>query len=250
MKLKNLNKEIKRCKKCRLHKTRIKVLCGEGKPDPKLMLIAQAPGETEDRIGKMFIGPSGKVLGELLKRASILREEIYMTNLVKCMLPRYRKPKQDEIEICSNYLDMEIELINPKILVPLGFYATRYIFEKYALRLPLKAEFHKVYGRLFLTETRKVFPLEHPAALLYNNSIKEKMVKNYCKMRVLQKRCKWYLACPMKIFYEERKLDKKWIKLYCKGEWESCIRYQMEERGEPHPDWMLPDGSIDKRLQK
>ena len=62
--------------------------------------------------------------------------------------------------------------------------------------------------------------------------------------------CKWFPACPMKYYYEEGKLDKKWIELYCKGDWQRCIRYQMEERGDPHPDWMLPDGTIDERLQK
>lgn len=81
-----------------------------------------------------------------------------------------------------------------------------------------------------------------------NPSIKEEMVKNYRKMRVLLIDCKWYPVCPMKKFYEKGKLSKGWVELYCKGDWESCIRYQMEERGELHPDWMLPDGSIDERL--
>jgi DNA polymerase len=63
------------------------------------------------------------------------------------------------------------------------------------------------------------------------------------------KECKWYPVCPLKRFYERGKLDGKWIELYCKGNWKSCIRYQMEERYEPHPDWMLPDGSIDNNLR-
>ncbi|MBT8348920.1 MAG: uracil-DNA glycosylase, partial [Sulfurovum sp.] len=116
MKMDDLNKEIKQCTLCRLSESRINALCGEGDPNTKLMLIAQAPGENEDREGKMFIGPSGRVLDELLRMAEIERKEIYMTNLVKCMLPGYRKPKQDEIETCSYYLDKEIELINPEIL--------------------------------------------------------------------------------------------------------------------------------------
>jgi len=62
--------------------------------------------------------------------------------------------------------------------------------------------------------------------------------------------CKWFFLCPMKRFYEEGRLDKKWIELYCKGDWESCTRYKMEERGESHPDWMLPDGTIDKKLHE
>lgn len=190
MKLDDLNEEIKRCQKCRLSKSRINALCGEGDPSAKLMLIAQAPGENEDREGKMFIGPSGKVLDELLEMADIDRKETYMTNLVKCMLPKYRKPKQDEISACSHYLDSEIELINPQILAPLGYHAIKYIFEKYAIVLPPKAEFHKVFGKVFLIGDKKIIPLQHPAAVLYNHSIKMVLIKNYRKMRVLLTDCK------------------------------------------------------------
>jgi len=88
--------------------------------------------------------------------------------------------------------------------------------------------------------------LSHPAILLYNSEFREDLIKKYRKICILSKDCKWYSSCPMKRFYEEGRLDKKWIELYCKGDWESCIRYQMEERGELHPDWMLPNGSLDK----
>jgi len=246
--IEDLNEEIRKCNRCRLSKTRTNALCGEGRLSAKLMLIAQAPGESEDKEGRMFIGPSGKILDELFRKAGVNRKEVYMTNLIKCMLPKYRKPRKDEIEACSRYLDKEIELINPKVLVPLGYYATRYVFQKHSIQLPSKPEFYKVYGRIFLAGDKKVFPLRHPATLLYNDAVKAKMVKNYRKIKVLLKDCKWYPVCPMKRFHEEGKLDRRWIELYCKGDWESCVRYQMEERGEPHPDWMLPDGSIDKRL--
>ena len=250
MQIDELNREIKRCIKCRLSETRINALCGEGNLNAKLMLIAQAPGENENREGKMFIGPSGKVLDELLAMANVNREDIYMTNLVKCMLPKYRKPKQDEIEICSKYLDKEIEIINPKILIPLGYYATKYLFDKYAIPLPSKPEFRPIYGKLFLTEDKKILPLKHPAAVLYNSSIKGVLIEHYRKMKVLLTDCKWHPACPMKKFYEEGKLDKRWIELYCKGDWKSCIRYQMEEKCKAHPDWMLPDGTLDEILSK
>ena len=250
MDIDDLNKEIKKCRKCRLSETRINTLCGEGNLNAKLMLIAQAPGENEDREGRMFIGPSGKVLDELLAVSNIDREEIYMTNLIKCMLPKYRKPKQDEIEICSQYLDREIELVNPKILAPLGYYATKYILDKYDISLPDKSEFKKIYGKVFLAGERKILPLQHPAAVLYNNSSKEEIVKNYHKAKVVLLDCKWYPVCPMKRFYENGRLNKEWIEQYCKGDWESCVRYQMEESGKAHQDWMLPDGSFDERLRK
>ena len=107
-----LNKIIKRCKKCRLNTTRKHAICGEGDLDAKLMLVAQAPGFKEDEVGKMFIGPSGKVIDDLLELNNVKRENLYMTNLIKCMLPKYRNPKHDEIDICSEYLDEEIKLID------------------------------------------------------------------------------------------------------------------------------------------
>ena len=183
MEIASLNKEIKSCNKCRLADTRINALCGEGNLHAKLMLIAQAPGTNEDREGRMFIGPSGKVLDELLRIVCIDRKEIYMTNLIKCMLPKYRKPKSDEIAICSLYLDREIAFINPRILASLGYYATRYLFGKYFIPSPPKSEFHEVYGKFFEAGNKEILPLQHPAAVLYNRSIKEVLVRNYLKIQ-------------------------------------------------------------------
>ena len=189
MTLDALNEEVKRCTKCRLSESRINALCGEGDPNARLMLIAQAPGENEDREGKMFIGPSGKVLDELLEMAGIDRKELYMTNLVKCMLPKCRKPKRDEIESCSRYLDREIELIDPEVLAPLGYHAIKYIFEKYAIALPPKSEFHKICGKVFSAGNKKIVPLQHPAVVLYNRSMKEVLIKNYRKLKEVLSEC-------------------------------------------------------------
>ena len=75
------------------------------------------------------------------------------------------------------------------------------------------------------------------------------LVKNYRKLKVLSKDCKWYQVCPMKRYYEEGKLDRKWVELYCKGDWRICIRYKMEMNGEWHVDWMLPDGTLEGGLE-
>jgi DNA polymerase len=102
------------------------------------------------------------------------------------MLPKYRKPKQDEIEACSQYLNKEIDLINPAILSPLGYYPTKYILEKYGISVPRsKSEFLAVYGKVFQTENKKILPLAHPATLLYNEFIWEEMTENYKKMKIL-----------------------------------------------------------------
>ncbi len=210
------------------------------------MLIAQAPGINEDERDEMFIGPSGKVLDRLLKNVD--REKIYMTNLVKCMLPKYRKPKMDEIKACSVYLDQEVEIINPTFLVPMGFYSTRYILEKYEFDIPEKKEFRKLYGKLFYKKDIKIYPVQHPAAVCYHSDLEPILQKNYDKLKTFEHDCKWYDMCPMKKFYNQGLIDGKWIELYCKGDWQNCKRYKMEEKKEFHPDNMLPDGSIDETL--
>ncbi len=248
MNINELNAKIINCKKCRLHKTRKNSLPGEGNLDAKIMLIAQAPGETENREGCMFVGPSGKILNNLFKEVRICREELYLTNLIKCMLPNCRKPKQDEIKICSYYLEEEIKIVNPEFLAPLGFYATNFIFDKYLFPCVSKKDFPDFIGKLLLVSERKIFPLTHPSAIIYDKSLLGPAKEKYNKLKIFSHQCKWFSVCPLKKFYEQGKLDRNWIELYCKGDWESCIRFQMEENFECHPDNMLPDGKIDKRL--
>ncbi len=247
--LERLAAQIRSCRRCRLFETRIHALPGEGNRDARLFLIAQAPGEVEDNKGSMFLGPSGKILDQLFEKSGIKRNQIYMTNLIKCMLPKCRKPKRVEIDRCSPYLDQEIDLIQPEILVPLGHYATRYVFTKYGLDIPSKHEFYEVYATLFFSNNQKIFPLQHPAAVLHKPSMKTVLENNYQKLSVLSHPCKWYPVCPMKRYCEQGRLPKKWVELYCNGDWSRCIRFQMEQRGEFHPDSMLPDGSIDETLK-
>ena len=183
-KIENLNIEIRNCRRCRLSQTRTNVVLGEGDISSRIMIVAQAPGESEDKEGRMFIGPSGKVLDELFEHAGIGREDIYMTNLIKCKLPKYRKPKRDEIESCSPYLDREIDIIQPDIIVTLGYFATSYILGKHLIDIP--RDFKQVYGRTFFTESgRIILPLRHPAALLYNPELKESMMEDYRKIGIV-----------------------------------------------------------------
>jgi len=247
--IERLNCTIKTCTNCRLSETRTNAIRGEGDLDSRLMLIAQAPGINEDREGKMFIGPSGRILDELLSNAGVSRRDIYITNLIKCMLPNYRKPKQDEIDLCSPYLVEEIDIIDPDILVPLGYYALKFLLSMYGSQEIAKADLSSITAKLIIADGKKIFPLRHPVTLLYNKDLREEMAKNYRMLKTLQSQCKWYPVCPVRRYYEMGKIERKWVELYCKGNWESCIRYQMEEKGEYHPDWMLPDGTIDKRLK-
>ena len=245
-----LKEEIKSCDKCSLSETRKNALPGQGNTKARVMLVAQAPGEKEDEKGRMFVGPTGKALYELFCELKIKKESFYLTNLVKCMLPDYRKPRAEEIEACSEYLDKEIDIVNPEIISPLGYYSTQYICRKY--NHPVyeeKGKMNKFYGKLFLARQKKIYPLIHPTALIFDTTDKERMKKDYARLKVFLSECKWYSVCPMKRFSENGILENKWVELYCKGDWKSCVRYKMEENGEYHPDWMLPDGSMDKSLE-
>ncbi|MFW6120696.1 MAG: uracil-DNA glycosylase [Petrotogales bacterium] len=249
MTIEELKKRITNCKKCRLSETRKHPVLGEGNPDSRFMIVAQAPGEKEDKQGEMFVGPSGEVLFDLLDKVGLNKEDVYMTNLIKCMLPNNRKPKQDEINTCTVYLDNELNKVTSSVVITLGHYASRYLLKKNELKLPHNIEFHEIYGKLFLGKGIKILPLEHPAVILYNEDSRERLQNHYQKISVLQRECKWFPICPMKRFNELGILDSRWIELYCRGDWKSCVRYKMEEKGEPHPDWLLPDGALDESLR-
>ncbi len=246
-----LNHRVKECKKCRLSNSRTHVLTGEGHLDARFMLIALSPGEKEDAENRMFIGPSGNMLDQLLQSVGMDRKSFYMTNLIKCMLPKNRRPKMDEIESCSPFLDEEIAIIHPEWIVPLGYYATRYILTKYQVNSPAaRKNYAPIYGQSIFSDNQKMYPLPHPASLLYNSSFESVTMKKYKKLQIFSDECKWFPACPMKWYYESGHLERKWIELYCRGDWESCVRYEMEEQGRYHPNWMLPDGSLDVRLKE
>jgi uracil-DNA glycosylase family 4 len=233
------------CARCRLSLTRKHVLAGEGDVEARIMIVALSPGEKEDAENRMFIGPSGQILDKLFREAGIEREGVYMTNLIKCTLPKCRRPKMDEIGTCRELLDEEISIVQPEIIVPLGYYATRTILTKYHADPPAaRKDFKKKYGILLYADDQKILPLPHPATLLYDPSFELETIVKYRTLKTLMQECRWYALCPMKRFYETGRLERKWIELFCKGDWQKCVRYQMEAQGRYHPDWMLPDGSL------
>lgn len=179
-----LNNRIKECSRCRLSSGRTHAVCGEGNVNARLFFIAQAPGEMEDKAGKMFIGPTGKVFDELFLEISLSRSEVYMTNLIKCRLPKNRKPKSDEIELCSKYLEREIEIIKPEFLIPLGYYATKYILSRFCNENISSSDF---VGKLIDCSKQKIYPLRHPSAVLYNPSLKNIMLEDFRRIPDLQK---------------------------------------------------------------
>jgi DNA polymerase len=162
-----LNYQIRACKRCSLSVTRKHALTGEGNIDARIMFVALSPGVKEDSQNRMFVGPSGQVFNKLLHAAGIDRNLVFMTNLVKCMLPKNRKPKMDEIESCSQFLDEEISVLTK-------FHAD-----------PLAAgkSFTEINGKLLLLDDKKIFPLSHPAALLYNPSFEPETIEKYKELK-------------------------------------------------------------------
>ncbi|MFP3860959.1 MAG: uracil-DNA glycosylase [Bacteroidales bacterium] len=243
-----IKKRIQQCTLCRLSETRKNVVPGTGCLNPEIMIVGQAPGREENRAGEMFIGPSGKVLDKLFDELGLKKENFYMTNMLKCFLPNSRKPRNDEIEACSIYLMEEFELADPDIIIPLGYHVTKFILKKYKFEIPCSDNFPKLFGSLLVANNRKILPLRHPATVVHESARYETLLLNYRKINIVTKTCKWFNSCPVKTFYEQGKLTKYWIDRYCKGDWETCKRFQMEEKKQYHPDNMLPDGSFDYNL--
>jgi len=183
-----LNYQIRACERCKLSVSRKNTLTGEGNINAHILFIALSPGAKEDIQNKMFVGPSGQVFNKLLSAAGIDRKLVFMTNLIKCLLPKNRKPKTNEIEACGYFLNQEIEIIQPSIIVPLGYYATRTILSKYNNNNnnPFSdgISFKEINGQLITLNGMKIFPLTHPSALLYNPSFENETIEKYKKLKI------------------------------------------------------------------
>jgi len=182
-----LNYQIRSCEGCNLVATRKHALTGEGNINARIMFVALSPGIQENLHNQMFIGPSGKALNKLLDKAGIQRDSVFMTNLIKCMLPKNRKPNMIEIESCCQFLDEEILIIQPEVIVPLGYYATRTILQKYHVdhRAEPTHRDKRKFGEIIPLEHYRLYPLPHPASLLYNPSYERDTIEKYRRITTL-----------------------------------------------------------------
>ena len=155
----HLEKSIKNCHKCPLCKTRLNVVSGEGDIHAEVMIIAEAPGYDEDRIGRPFVGRAGKVLDYALNKVNLKRENIYISNIVKCHPPGNRNPLDEECNICINYLRNQVILIKPKIIILLGSVALKKIMGDNHYITKERGKFIEKKGILYM-------PTWHPAAVL------------------------------------------------------------------------------------
>jgi DNA polymerase len=142
--------------------TASRMVPGEGSPSASVMFVGEAPGATEDAMGRPFVGRAGRLLDELLGAAGLAREEVWITNVVKARPPRNRDPRAGEIAHWMPFLERELAVIRPRIVVPLGRHALRHFAPA--------AKIADVHGRLL---DGRLFPLYHPAAAIYNPALRE-----------------------------------------------------------------------------
>ncbi|MEM2352485.1 MAG: type-4 uracil-DNA glycosylase [Thermoproteota archaeon] len=168
-----LAEEVSRCRKCSLSETRRNPVVGDGDINSTLVLIGEAPGYWEDIEGKPFVGSAGRLLNEILVEVGLSREKVYITNVVKCRPPRNRDPRSDEIKACRGYLDRQLDLIRPSVIVTLGRHSTAYILSKARLEpKPISEIQGKIFEVEFWGAKTYIIPSYHPAAALYNARLK------------------------------------------------------------------------------
>lgn len=224
--LSNINSQIRHCKYCRLYETRKHAVCGEGIAPSKFMFIAQAPGRTEDAQSKILIGPSGKIFDDLLRQVGLQREEVYITNLVKCFLPKCRKPRADELHTCYKlYLEKEFEIVKPEIIITLGYHVSKFIFKIYGLKVPTRISFRETFGKLHVAKNRKIVPVRHPATVVHKSKQFSKLIKDYSILKTLQKDCPLVSACNHHRKFTSGLLPIDFVKANCFGDWLSCKFY-------------------------
>ena len=173
--LKTIQEKVKICQKCSLCLTRKNAVPGKGNQNADVVFIGEAPGKNEDLHGEPFIGTAGKRLDDALENAGLKRNDVYITNIVKCRPPNNRVPNDTEKSMCSNYLEDEIKIINPKIICLLGNTSYHSILGG--------NEISKNHGKFVSKDDYLYFISFHPAAIIYNQKL-EKVFKNDMKKLV------------------------------------------------------------------
>jgi len=184
--MRKIKDEVVALKKSPLYKFRIEnknlPVIGQGNHDAEIMFIGEAPGKNEAQTGFPFCGASGKILDELLAYIGMNREKVYITNIVKDRPPLNRDPSPEEIEIYGPFLDRQIEIIQPKVIVGLGRYSMEYVMRKFGLESKL-GTISKLHGQVFDTTLPygkvKIIPLYHPAVAVYNSHTKDILKKDF-----------------------------------------------------------------------
>lgn len=173
-KLSQIADEVVGCTLCELSRSRTHAVPGEGPAKARVMLIGEGPGWHEDQEGRPFVGNSGKFLTELIGKAGLKREDVFITNVVKCRPPSNRDPLPDEIHACSIYLERQIAAIDPDVIVTLG----RFSMSKY---FPGE-RISRIHGQAKRFGKRLIVPMYHPAAALHQGSLRGDIEEDFARL--------------------------------------------------------------------
>lgn len=195
--MRELENQVRTCQLCRLAKTRTNAVPGEGFVRADVMFIGEGPGYHEDRQGRPFVGAAGSFLNELLELAGLQRERVFITNVVKCRPPNNRDPEVDEKLACAPYLERQIALINPKVIVTLGRHSMSNFFPGERIS--------QIHGQARVVDGRLCVAMYHPAAGLHQASLADIIRADFRKLPVYLEQVNEQLATrPMLVEPEKR----------------------------------------------
>jgi uracil-DNA glycosylase family 4 len=177
--LQEVAQQVSACLHCNLHFSRKHAVPGEGPANASMLFIGEGPGFHENEQGRPFVGQAGKLLEDLLGSIGLKREEVFITNVVKCRPPGNRDPLPEELAACAEYLNRQIEALNPPVIVTLG----RYSMAKF---LPF-AKISEAHGKPVNVNGRMIVPMYHPAAALHQPSLKPTLEKDFLQLPELIK---------------------------------------------------------------
>lgn len=174
--LERLHRAVRACTRCGLSATRTNAVPGAGPCPADIMIVGEAPGFNEDLQGKPFVGQAGKLLDTLLKGIGLGREDVYITNVLKCRPPQNRDPMPNEAEACSPYLSWQLKLVVPKVVIVLGRHALERL-------LPGHGPISRVHGQMIEREGVRYVAVYHPAAALHNGSLLNDLQADFLNVR-------------------------------------------------------------------
>lgn len=174
MDLRQIARAVHDCTRCPLHQGRTRAVPGEGPANAAIMFIGEGPGFNEDKQGRPFVGAAGKFLEELLHGIGFKREDVFIANVVKCRPPNNRDPEPDELAACQDYLDRQVELIDPKVIVTLGRFSMYRYFPG--------ASITRIHGEAQRVGNRLIVPMFHPAAALHQPKWRPLLIEDFQKL--------------------------------------------------------------------
>lgn len=203
--LRQVAEEVAVCTQCELHYSRKHAVPGEGPAQAEILFIGEGPGFHENEQGRPFVGAAGRFLDELLAKIGLRRDQVFITNVVKCRPPGNRDPRPEEVETCTRlYLERQVQAINPKVIVTLG----RYSMAKY---LP-NGKISNLHGQAIWSKGRLIIPMYHPAAALHQASLKPLVERDFAKLPELITKANQVPELPSQA--EEEKPEPKQLSLF------------------------------------